>query len=211
MIILIPYDLLDETDSIANIFETSILMFTALRAITHLMVIDGVRHLIAMLIWVFGDMSYFFIVFVSTVSIFGALNVHANKTKQIFNLTFVDYLESVDYVYQLAYSAWEPADSLNINQYVVFLFSTLFLPLIMFNLLIALISQTYERFTANKTVVNMRELVALLVDWNYFITFYKKGWPWDDKCSTYIQLLISKQKTKSKFNTYYQYTIQSMG
>ena len=198
MMILIPYDLLDETDPLANLFETSILMFTALRALTHLMVIDGVRHLVAMLIWVFDDMFYFLIVLISTLFVFGALNIHAIKTKDTFNLTFGDYTDSVNNVYQLAYANWEPDDTLNQNEYIVFLLGTVFLPLIMFNLLIAIISQTYERFTANRTVVNMRELVALLVDWNYFLTFYKKGWPWDESCTTFVQLIVSKQKTRGK-------------
>lgn len=170
MMILIPNNNFIEVDQIFNLFTSSILVGTSVRSLMHLAVFDGVRSLVSTLSLIIFDMFYFLTVLSGAILVIGALNIHANKTVGQFELNLDDYWQNIFRVYKLGYGDWNHPNNFNFNQVIVFIFSSVLLPLIMWNMLIAIISSTFERFESNKIVVNAREIVQMLIDWNHFVS-----------------------------------------
>ena len=54
---------------------------------------------------------------------------------------------------------------MSLQRKIVFYFNTLVIPLVMMNLLIAVISDTYSVFSTNAVVYNTRELIKLIIDY----------------------------------------------
>lgn len=182
---------LHDTEPVYNLVTSCILFIAGARLLTHLKVIDGVRYLISMIMWVFMDIFYFLIILATSVIIFASLSLHISKPSQLSSSAPSPFLYSVTSTYLLGFSsfgesssgssAWPSPGDLPASLF--FLFESIFLPLIMFNLLIALISSTFEKFRENERVVNCEGLVAMMREWNSVC----RGWA---APSTRPQLLL---------------------
>ena len=60
-------------------------------------------------------------------------------------------------------------------RYFYFIVESVLFPLVMFNLIIAIISLTFEEARANKELTDMSELVEMLVDFGSFKRIFNCG------------------------------------
>lgn len=107
---------------------------------------------------------------------------------------FLRASRSIDFVYNIGYAAWEEPVGFTYNKLILFVATGLFLPLVMFNLLIAIISDTFERVEADKELIDIKGIIGVLLDYSYFsrvvrslICSYVKEHP------TFVHLAVSKQ------------------
>lgn len=136
---------LNHTEQFTNAFLVFTILISTIRSVTLLRVIDGVRYLIDMIFQVFSDMKYFGIVLVSSVGMFAVIEVQTMKLEPDQNQDF-HFFKSMDYIYNIAFGQWDETRDYNPNRYLVFILYTSFLTLVMLNLLIAIISKTFEKF-----------------------------------------------------------------
>lgn len=175
-------EILSDEKKIYNGVISVTMLFAAGRALTMLRVIDGVRYLVAMILQVFKDMQYFMYILIGSIFAFALIDLEVMKTVDPVSenpdeppepkpefYTITHYFYALDAVYNLAYGAWEGSAKYNFNQYFHFLVNTMFIPLILLNLLIAIISKTFEDFEEKKEVSDIKETVSMLLDFNYFI------------------------------------------
>jgi len=185
---------LDDASTLYNLYLQILLLVTGARSVTHCRVFDGVRYLIKMMIYVFFDMYNFLIVLSGAILVFAALGIHINKTTDDgADLSLGGYLSMLGTMYDLGYGNWGEISELNLGGYIHFILCSVFLPLIMFNLLIAIISSTYERFTEGMKVVELRVLIQILVEWNHFVNFNQGKLSYDTDQENYIQLIIQEE------------------
>lgn len=159
-----------------NAVVSTTMLIAAGRALTMLRVLDGVRYLVAMILHVFIDMKAFMFILMGSIFSFALIELEVLKTvdpaegeeKPKF-YTLTHYFVAFDAMYNVAYGGWEGSNEYNMNQYFHFLVNTIFLPLIMLNLLIAIISKTFEDFEEKKEVSDIKETIDMLQDFNYFI------------------------------------------
>ena len=149
------------------------------RSVTHLKVVNGVRYLIEMMIQVFIDMRYFLLLMLTIIVIFGAIFAQIQKTKmddeEIRNSTRLKlFANGIDYVYNLGYGAWADSIVFDYNEYFYFALAAFVFPLVMFNLLIAIISDTFERVERKKELTDIRGIVDVLLDFSYFSSVFRK-------------------------------------
>lgn len=170
------YGLFDDKEKWYNFIVTVTMMVAAGRALTMLRVVDGVRYLVAMILQVFIDMQYFMYILIFSTIFLALIDLEVNKTciteeciENNAELNFTSLMLAVDLMYNLGYGGWGDSAGYNFNQYFHFLINTIFMPLILFNLLIAIISKTFEDFDENKEVSDIKETISLLQDFNYFI------------------------------------------
>ena len=134
-----------------------------IRSAVHLRVVDGIRYLIAMIQTVFKDMRYFMIVLMVSIVIFSTIQVELLKSldhatlgsdappKLNLSTLFLKF----DLTYGVGFGAWDANTSFTWHVYFYFLLETILFPLIMFNLLIAIISKTFEDCEENKDITDI--------------------------------------------------------
>jgi hypothetical protein len=80
---------------------------------------------------------------------FAAMEIQTLKMNPEESQDFT-FWRSIDYIYNIAFGQWDETSGYNGNRYIVFILYTSFLTLVMLNLLIAIISRTFENFQANR-------------------------------------------------------------
>lgn len=76
---------------------------------------------------------------------------------------FDNFMTDVKYVYRLAYGDFN-VDDYNTPEWILFVVATVFIPLIMFNMLIAIMSDTFERVSNSMESTDGRELNSLILE-----------------------------------------------
>ena len=124
-------------------------------------------------------MRYFLLLMLTNIVIFGAIFAQIQKTKmeddEIRESTKLKlFANGVDYVYNLGYAAWQNSILFSYNEYFYFALASFVFPLVMFNLLIAIISDTFERVERKKELTDIRGIVDVLLDFSYFSSVFRR-------------------------------------
>ena len=75
-------------------------------------------------------------------------------------------------IYDVGFAAWPNRENFPWNFYFYFVLEAVIIPLVMFNLLIAIISLTYEKIEEQKEFYDLRELTEILADYGRFESFF---------------------------------------
>ena len=142
------------------------------RALLQLRVVDPTRYLIAMIIRVFVDIVPFITILISAIVIIACLEVNTIKSIEDFSYegTFGELLKKIDWVYNMGYGNWEGQDEYPYHLYILYIFQGLLFAFIMFNLLIAIISSTYENYVENREEIDIQELIEILLDFSSILS-----------------------------------------
>ena len=161
---LIHFEVIDDSQPVHNTVIVVSMIIFSIRSFLLLKVIDGVRYLVAMIKQVFIDMVSFLIMLAWSILVVAYSEIEISKMTAVEGETS-SFIASLSRVYDLLYTQWTVNQAnFTLSQFILFYCFTIFLPLIMFNLLIAIISKTYEQFEENKEVYGYRETIDLLVD-----------------------------------------------
>ena len=155
-----------------NLWVNLTLLIGGLRTFAELRIFDSIRTLIAMINQTMIDMTSFMVtIFVMTL-IFCILSINASKTTEKPMLRFKDLLKNLDYYYNLANGNWEPdiTHDLNSSELINFYLSGIILAIMMMNLLIAVISLTFDQFYQIQELVDLRERAVILYDHSIFFS-----------------------------------------
>lgn len=156
-------------------FITSIFIgMVILRSITMLRVMDGVRYMISMILEVFLDMRYFLTLVVLFIAGISVLKVIGGISDNTYEGTIYEYWSKFDLIYNWGFGNWDDPFDLTWNNYFLYVFSSIFLALVLWNMLIAIISMTFERFTEERHLVDVQQMIDMLNDMNKFMRCYKK-------------------------------------
>lgn len=109
-----------------------------------------------------------------SVILFGAIFAEAYKLNNPEAGTFTLLFQGIIFSYNMCFCAWEGAFEFNTSQYIVFLVGSCLIPLIMFNLLIAIITDTYIKVESEKVLRDIRGIVDVLLDFSYFTIMLRK-------------------------------------
>ena len=147
-----------------NALSTAYLSLLFFRGVTQLRAIDSMRYLIAMLQRVFIDMIPFFTVLAAAIVSLAIVELQLGKAEGQFDGDLLELFQAVNRVYDIGYGNWDGTGELRVFRYISFFFSSILFPLVMFNLLIAIISSTYEEFENGKELKDLQELFEMLGD-----------------------------------------------
>ena len=170
----------DFMDNQFNNFLVFALLYIALtRAVSMLRVLDSTRYLIYMILMVYKDMTPFMVVLSFYIVGTGSLNILLSFTNNDegqpkYGLTLKQLRLSSDVIYNWGYGNWEGTPEMNALNFWFYIHTGIFIGLVMFNLLIAIISATYEQFTEDKMRVDLNEVVSLLQEMGEFLKFWRR-------------------------------------
>lgn len=129
--------------------------------------------MIGMIFQIFWDIIGFTLIYVGSMIIFTLLDMNSMKTQDpTFKANGSSFFKAFDRSYDKSHGNWSDFSNANYVRYSIHLISSVFLAIIMLNLIIAVISKTFERFEAKKEIFNTRYMIDILKDHNKFIRYF---------------------------------------
>ena len=158
-----------------NLWINVTILIAGFRTLGGLRIIEAVRYLIAMLRQVFVDMIGFTIILLSSIGFFSIVRLHLTTVRTFgFEPSWKQFRTAMDYYGAVAFGNWESTANYNIAEYVQFVMSSIFLAVIMINLVIGIISQTFADFQEKKDLVDIKEIVDILVEYAVLLSYIRR-------------------------------------
>jgi WD40 repeat protein len=146
-------------------FLALVILITWIRGVTYFRIFDSTRYLINLLFEVFRDIPSFLIIFFYTILAFSFI-FYALDSSGDYYPTFVS-----TYSTTLGNSNTDNYDKL---QWLFYLFITLFNFIIMLNLLISILSDTYARVNEYQIIADGKELANMIMEVELMLFWRKK-------------------------------------
>ena len=164
------------SEEFPNFLVSLVLDFALLRSITMLRVIKKTRYLMLMLLRTYIDMTPFLVVlFLYVVGNGGIYMVSSHTNSAVEDIYTLKQLQtSSDLMYNWGFGNWENTDSMNDSNFIFYIHTGIFIGLVMFNLLIAIISGTYDEFVENRDMIDLEEIISMLSEMASFLRFTRK-------------------------------------
>lgn len=125
-----------------------------LRGMSHLRIFGNLRYLINMIVEIIKDMSSFTILLVYWIVGFNlmfflfVMNTKKAETTDEADITsgtsFTQFMNELTVTYKLSFGDFS-TDDFTLLQWALFILSSFFIPLVLFNLIIAIMGDTYDR------------------------------------------------------------------
>ena len=143
-----------------------------LRLISYLRIFEQTRTLIRLIVEIAHDIMSFCIVFFLTISGISAAYdlVFASASSEGSTLS-----DSWCHIYRIAFGDFDTGDY-NRAAWALFFFATIFLTLMMLNLLIAIMSNTFARVSASQEISDGKELLEMIYEIETLM-FWRR-WSW---------------------------------
>ena len=130
-----------------------------------------------MLIQVVVDMRYFLLVLLITIIAFGNSYYTISESNDEEDKFLDDYFASFLFSYELALGNWDLTGMGNRAMplvWILFILVTMFNTIIMLNLLIAIISETYDNVNQKKEAAQYQEKARIIFENSYLIPEYRR-------------------------------------
>eukprot|EP00347_Sterkiella_histriomuscorum_P006093 403354093 len=158
--------------SLVLVFSLTI-MALLLRGMSHLRIFDNLRYLINMVIEIMKDMSSFMILLIYWIFGINIVFFQLFLNKKISSAEIGEgheegqnleyFLENLKMTYRLAFGDFSP-DEYTSLEWLVFILSSVFIPLVLFNLIIAIMGDTYDRVQTSAKCVDLKEQANLVLE-----------------------------------------------
>ncbi|CDW91027.1 wd-40 repeat protein [Stylonychia lemnae] len=147
-----------------------------LKSLYYLRIFRNVGYLTSMIIQVVQDMVYFFIILMMTLFAFGNSFFILSQANPDRESRFIKtYPEGLSFTFRLLLGDFDTQkfdDSNEIILWALFTTASIFLIIVLLNLLISIISESYNKIQLNAKNSMYKELASLIYD-NYFLTDYE--------------------------------------
>lgn len=171
----------EERDSVENVSDMIITSVNSLllwfKLLYFLRIFEGTGYLINMLIEVVKDMRYFILVLLITIIAFANSYFTISRANDDENEFASTYIDALLYSYEMALGNWDLGSMGEVAlpyAYILFVIATLFNTIIMLNLLIAIISDTYARVQEKRDCAQYQEKARLIFENSLLIPKYRR-------------------------------------
>ena len=143
------------------------------RGVGDLRAFKGTRYLVRLISEVFKDLPSFLVIFFMIFYIFAVLFYVFDGEK--------DEREAWDWIIKELANIWVLSfgdfntEGFDNWQWALFVIATIFLPLMLLNLLIAIVSDTFDRVYQNRVASDYKELAKLVLEQEYLM-FWKRSY-----------------------------------
>lgn len=179
MFTLKEWDIVSFRDDFTRTVLAIVTFFMWFKFLYFLRIFRSTGYLIRMIVEVIKDMQYFFLVLLITIAAFGdSLLIISLGNKNILDAdgnptTFTDgFIDSCIYTYRMILGDFDTSAFGSVATPVVmilFLLCTIFNMIVMLNLLIAIISDSYARVTANSELTTYQERASMVAENAYLV------------------------------------------
>jgi hypothetical protein len=142
---------------------------------------------------VVADLGTFILILVLVIFAYAQITISISDT---VDTSTIDALMRQAYV--LAYGDFGSFDEFSITKFMVFVVSTFIVPLVMMNLLIALISDSYATIQANQVSTNTRSLAEMLLEMEQITNLFKRVFSPDSVKNEYMYMFYTEELDTSE-------------
>lgn len=175
-LLLVLFSLVKDREFLKNTFINFLVMLyfsmAIFRSITMLRVMDSCRYMIEMTVASFKEMRYFLLIMALFILGIGVLRNILNIPDNEFSGSFEEFWRVSDLIYNWGYGNWDNSSEMTWNVYLLYIFTSIFLSLVMMNMLIAIISQTFEQYSGNRSKEDTKQTIQMLSEMNSFIRVF---------------------------------------
>lgn len=155
--------------------------FMWMKLLYFLRIFESTGYLISMIIEVINDMGTFFLILAITIIAFGDSMLLVNLANSPDN-RFIDeqngrFVGGVTFAYLIALGDWDTGNfgaSATWVVWILFFLNTIFNLVVMFNLLISIIGDTFGRVTGNAENAGYKDKASMVSENEYLIPKYRK-------------------------------------
>ena len=167
-------NVVDRSETNTNLYINLIILIAGLRGITGLKIIGSMRYLIAMIIQVFIDMTGLTVITFLSVVIFSVIGINHLSLEGEEYEGWLQFRAQMNYYYNTMFGNWtEEADNFDTNRFLVYISSGVFFAFIMANLVIGMISRTFENFEEEKELVDVQQILDILVEYGFVLSYFR--------------------------------------
>ena len=132
------------------------------------------RYLIAMIIQVFFDMTGLAVITFASVVIFSVVGINQLSLESQDYEGWLQFRAQLNYYYNTMFGNWtDEADDFDTNRFLVYISSGIFFAFIMANLVIGMISQTFENFQETKELVDIQQILDILLEYGLVLSYFR--------------------------------------
>ena len=168
--------LYEDKNELIKAWVNGTLTIAGIRTMGELRVFSSTRVLMAMISQVVYDMVAFTVITIGIIIVFSLVSANIHKFEPDAS---IDTLKSfgllMTHYYNVAAGNWEESiENLNYSEVINFYISGIALFVLMINLLIAVISLTFDQFLETKEFCDLEQLHEVMMDHSYFIAVGQK-------------------------------------
>ena len=172
-----------------NFFSAALLHLALTRIVSLFRIFRPFRYLILMILKVYRDIFPFLILLAIYIAGTGWILMLVDVTNSLLDFSLGKFWKNWDTIYNWGYGNWEiDIDEINGVSWGFYLYNGVFM-LILFNLLIAIISGTYDEYTDNRELVDAQDVLNMLSS----MASFSKCW------SNFIGIFTHTKGTKKKY------------
>lgn len=175
IIILNFYGVDDYSKVIYNFAVNMTILVAGYRSLLKVKIFEKVRYMVDMIRQVFSDMIGFSVILGISILYFTFIGINSSRATDDFegdidNIN--DFLTILDAYYNVAFGDFTILKKEHWSHIVHYMATTVFLALVMFNLMAATIWETFGNFQAKKTLVDLRSISGILVDYTHLFSYF---------------------------------------
>jgi len=157
--------------------------------------LSGVRGFITLIIKAFSEMKYFLvIVILFIIALTTSLRIKADHSEKSSHFGGINFGQGLVHQYRFVFADFEKWDDYNNNSpltvdttdYIFMLFTTLFVTLILFNLIVAIFTDVYADLKQIKLAEDLRTLNEVLMDVEYFVSTITCRKRYNEPCRAHL-------------------------
>ena len=162
---LLRSDTLEQENLGFNLWINLTMTIAGFRILFALRMYDSVRYLVSMILQTMIDMIGFVIISIATILVFCGTSLNLLWTTEVDPIPGpTAYWRSWKVIFEIFFGNWEDPLELNYPQYINHLVNSVFIALVMANLLIGIISQTFADYVEKRELVDFREMLSILTE-----------------------------------------------
>ena len=169
-------DLLDRRNTRTNLYINLVILIAGFRGISGLKLLDSTRYLIAMILQVFFDMANLALITLLSVIIFSVVGINHLALDSLETEGWLQFRAQMNYYFNVMFGNWtDQADEFDSNRFLVYIGSGVFFAFIMANLVIGVISQTFDNFEQTKELVDTQQILAILLEYSSILSYFRRS------------------------------------
>lgn len=165
----------DYTPPMFNFIVNMTILIAGYRSLLKLKIFGKVRYMIDMIRQVFSDMIGFSVILAFSILYFTFIGINTVRNSDGLiegqDSKFDSFLSVLDSYYNVAFGDFSILTKENWSQVVHYMITTVFLALVMFNLMAATIWETFGNFQSKKELVDLRSISKILVDYTHLFSY----------------------------------------
>ena len=168
-------DLISDEDLAFNLVVNLTILAASYRGLFALRILEPVRYLVIMILQAFIDMTGFAVISIVAIFTFGSAFRNSTKTTEQRDEALGRPSLQWGAMFEYFFGNWDEPFELNYVQATLHYINAVFIALVMANLLIGIVSQTFANFYEQRELIDFKEMISVLLEFGELASYFTKN------------------------------------